>query len=608
MATVIDELFVTLGLDASKFEKGQKDAASALIKTQSASSVAAKNMQADGAKAAEFFSRIKIEALGLVGVLAGTAGLGAVVASTAKGMADLGRTAKDIGISAQALGAFQNVIEQNGGSAASATASLQGFANKMQEIKTLGGNAAIYPFLNIAHIDRGDSPLQAYQKFVEYAQDHKDDLLRVNQVGAGLGFDQGTVNAAIQIGSVRDFLKSMSGAMRDVPTDKMIADNTKLQTSFERLKQAVEGVGNSIEADVAGPLTHFDDWVTQHIHDNPEAAKGLTEAGIGASALASAKLMIAGAKLVLKKLGMTAAADALGLILTTMDAVILPLFLSSDTADNDEAKAALAAKAQGPEAYQKWLDAHPNWIARMMQKMFGTEHAQTTGAIGNAAGDPTEAMDYFIGKGRTAAQAAGIVGNLQQESGLNPQAGKGTGHVGIAQWDINRQRDIERHFGKPVLSMSYREQLDAIQWELTEGKYKAIGDKLGTATSAAGAAYLVNHGYEVSVPAGGDWSVEDQRRQYNAQKALAAYGTAKAGPRVPHPWQLPTWQPGQSNLPFVPAPLTPVMPGPHAANDTTITIGSITVNTKATDAAGIGRDIRRSLADALVMQANRGLA
>jgi hypothetical protein len=45
-----------------------------------------------------------------------------------------------------------------------------------------------------------------------------------------------------------------------------------------------------------------------------------------------------------------------------------------------------------------------------------------------------KSMHYLISQGLTGAQAAGIAGNLQQESGFDPKADNGS-HHGIAQWD-----------------------------------------------------------------------------------------------------------------------------------------------------------------------------
>lgn len=54
-----------------------------------------------------------------------------------------------------------------------------------------------------------------------------------------------------------------------------------------------------------------------------------------------------------------------------------------------------------------------------------------------------KAFDYFVSKGLTKKQAAGIVGNLDQESGMDPtikQYGGGPGR-GIAQWSVGGRWD-----------------------------------------------------------------------------------------------------------------------------------------------------------------------
>lgn len=53
------------------------------------------------------------------------------------------------------------------------------------------------------------------------------------------------------------------------------------------------------------------------------------------------------------------------------------------------------------------------------------------------------AIDFLMKQGLTANQAYGIVGNLIQESELNPLAVNPTGHRGIAQWDEYRWGNLE---------------------------------------------------------------------------------------------------------------------------------------------------------------------
>src|SRR5690606_28579908 len=85
-----------------------------------------------------------------------------------------------------------------------------------------------------------------------------------------------------------------------------------------------------------------------------------------------------------------------------------------------------------------------------------TGSARPTGASDLRGNDAAEqAFNYFIDKGLTPEQAAGIVGNLQSESGVQPgrnQDGGGPA-FGIAQWEGGRRTNLERFAaarGKPV--------------------------------------------------------------------------------------------------------------------------------------------------------------
>jgi hypothetical protein len=147
MPTVIDSLVITLGIDPAEFKKGTEVAAANMKRMRESASTAAKEMEADGKKAAQFFNQIKVEALSLIGVLLGGRGIAAFTADATRSMAALGRAAVNVGESVRGLAAFQNVIERNGGSAESATASLKGYADAIERFK-LRGDASILKFLN----------------------------------------------------------------------------------------------------------------------------------------------------------------------------------------------------------------------------------------------------------------------------------------------------------------------------------------------------------------------------------------------------------------------------------------------------------------------------
>lgn len=96
------------------------------------------------------------------------------------------------------------------------------------------------------------------------------------------------------------------------------------------------------------------------------------------------------------------------------------------------------------------------------------------------------ARNFFIERGWTAEQASGIVGNLLQESGLNPiafnSAGGGEGAQGIAQWRGPRIRAFRRRYGIDPLQASIATQLDFVNFELTQGEEHEDKQKRGTGT------------------------------------------------------------------------------------------------------------------------------
>ncbi len=122
------------------------------------------------------------------------------------------------------------------------------------------------------------------------------------------------------------------------------------------------------------------------------------------------------------------------------------------------------------------------------------------GGIGNILGTEAAAMNFFMDNGFTREQAAGIVGNLIQESGLNPRAHNmrnNENSQGIAQWNPahGRQRRVADYLGKPILEASFEEQLRAVLWELN-GSHIHAGNLLRRATTAEQAAAIVMNHYE----------------------------------------------------------------------------------------------------------------
>jgi hypothetical protein len=121
-------------------------------------------------------------------------------------------------------------------------------------------------------------------------------------------------------------------------------------------------------------------------------------------------------------------------------------------------------------------------------------------AAGGSSGNAKIAMDYFVQQGWSPAQAAGLVANLQAESGqnLNPAALNPKEQAyGIAQWRGSRQRDFAKEMRKPLQGSSLQDQLEFVQWELNNTESRAA-QALKSAKTAEDAAAIVDHYYERS--------------------------------------------------------------------------------------------------------------
>jgi len=129
-----------------------------------------------------------------------------------------------------------------------------------------------------------------------------------------------------------------------------------------------------------------------------------------------------------------------------------------------------------------------------------TAYGDQTGKGVAATGSAKDAVKFFISKGWTKEQAAGIVGNLQAESGANLRTnsvGDGGQAYGIAQWHPDRQALFKRLYKKDIRQAGFQEQLEFVHYELTHDESVA-GNKIKQATTAKAAAAAMDQYYERS--------------------------------------------------------------------------------------------------------------
>jgi hypothetical protein len=160
----------------------------------------------------------------------------------------------------------------------------------------------------------------------------------------------------------------------------------------------------------------------------------------------------------------------------------------------------------------------------------GGEDVGSSAAAVTSSNNKT-AYEYFVGKGLSSVQAAGIVGNLDQESSMNPsvaQYGGGPGR-GIAQWSEggrwnadNRDNVAWYAKGKGESEYSLSLQLDFVWYELeTFGDYGLA--ELRKATTVTEATVAFEDDFE------GCGECDQSQRIAYAEAALSAYGHGSSG-------------------------------------------------------------------------------
>ena len=139
----------------------------------------------------------------------------------------------------------------------------------------------------------------------------------------------------------------------------------------------------------------------------------------------------------------------------------------------------------------------------------GSARNIASGAMGNITtgdgratnGSAARALEFFQSKGWSLAQAAGIVANLDIETGgtFNPAAvGDGGKAYGIAQWHPDRQAHFQSWAGRSIRGSTFEQQLEFVQFELTEGREKRAGNRIRQTTTPQDAAAITDQFYERS--------------------------------------------------------------------------------------------------------------
>ena len=271
MATVIDTLFMELGIDSSKFsrEAGQavsklNDMTGAFEKAEAKTGKAGKGLDKHAEKVKQNVKQAKnlTEAMGRVAkgaaalftLVTGSNALDKLIRETAEANVQLDNLSRNIGMGRNSLQAWGGMAEMAGGSAEGMKGSLAGLSMGITRLTTMG-DTSIVPFFNAFGVAllNADGKARNLDSIMLDLSDRfsKMDRVQAYNLAKSMGLDDGTINTLL-LG--RAEMEKMLEMQRNLyrSGEKEIAVSRELTRSRAYLNQQWDALKNMV-ADALAP-------------------------------------------------------------------------------------------------------------------------------------------------------------------------------------------------------------------------------------------------------------------------------------------------------------------------------------------------------------------
>lgn len=269
MATVIDALVMTLGLDVAEFDKNRKRSGEDLEKFKKQADSVAKDVANGGKLMAEGFRAIKAELLGVLAVAGAATGLKEFIGASVKGQAELGRLSKNLGMSGAKLQAWGVIAEEMGGKASDAFGALQSIAGGLAEASIRGhsaltdmarANGVVLTDAKGQVLSYEDALLSISKRMVELPR--QQAMYLANQLGVGSMFNE------LMLGPDELRRRQAEAERLSGVTQESIARAMELQRQWALIKDRLSVFGKTggrvfaaIEPVLNRLATAFADWL-----------------------------------------------------------------------------------------------------------------------------------------------------------------------------------------------------------------------------------------------------------------------------------------------------------------------------------------------------------
>lgn len=568
---VVDAFVVKLGLDPRDYQREIKNYRDDRKRLSQEDQRYNRDQQDSQRRLTQGFRQMRTEAVGFLTVLAGASTVQQFASNLMQGDAATGRFAANMGLATERVGAWEEAVKRAGGTAQEGRALIGSMASAFQSLQLTGstGHDADLKGLGVTAQDLA-SPEQALLRIAEASQrmPRAEFTARLQRLGVS---DAGITLLSKSRAELEKTLVEME--QMGVASDKSAKDAIAFDNALQDIEQTIKGKARPAIAGFAEALANAaDDQETLNIVSN-----------IGIGILGAMALAVIGA---------TWPWLALAGAIAGAVAAYQSWNNRGEQTTGEWAAGGIRHAAQwaadslginikgGGEGrlayYNRGRDAMGNPI--------GTGGGPTGEAepgsllyyqsrLSQAGGGGDRITAFFKSRGYTDAQARGIAAGIHAESGGNPRAfnraGGGQGAFGIGQWRGDRLKRLRARYGNnPTLD----QQLAFLDWELRGGDAGGKGVLQATTAEGALSAYIGGPGWGFMRP-------DAAGRLGDMRRGMAYLNGGRGGGGA----------------------------GAQTVNNNT-TVGTVIVNTAATDAKGIARDMRGALSQrSVVTQANTGL-
>lgn len=260
MATIIDSLVVELGLDSSKFTKGQQQAIDALRKLQEQAEKSSKGIKSGFENLSNDLSKLTSYALKFSAALLGAKGIEETFIKITQQNNSLSKTAEVIGVNSVELSKWEGVARRAGGSVEEIRGAFQGAAKAISEINVTGPNTEFFQWLNKLGVNFRNftdqkGQLSDFTGFFEKIGEGMKKLPEGERVLAAGALGLGNQNIVLFNQNIKKMLDDQEKI--GFATNQQIDDSRQLVNQWVELQERMENVARILTEKVTPAMTQL---------------------------------------------------------------------------------------------------------------------------------------------------------------------------------------------------------------------------------------------------------------------------------------------------------------------------------------------------------------